>query len=237
MSMERLTSKRDWIEAGKDLSHEYGYSHIWRRLKQVEDIIGDTYDLERLQELVEACKAGGAGLLARILYDFGNRNGDEGGQAFHRRSGLRQILTGKGLFNMFTKKKTCGVCGYRVTPTKEEIYVAEEPRGFMDALTKPPTRFSAMDCPRCGCQIALAVHFPRVDRSAWEPCEHCKPHQYQPGYCDPNTFPVAGNTIQYYDIVEGTVIEEIDFCPWCGRPLTDAAWDMLERRLAEREHQ
>lgn len=26
---------------------------------------------------------------------------------------------------MFTKKKTCGVCGYRVTPTKEEIYIAE----------------------------------------------------------------------------------------------------------------
>ena len=64
---------------------------------------------------------------------------------------------------MFTKKKTCGVCGYRVTPTKEEIYVAEEPRGFMDALTKPQIQFSAMDCPRCGCQIALAVRFPRVD--------------------------------------------------------------------------
>lgn len=33
---------------------------------------------------------------------------------------------------MFTKKKTCGVCGYRVTPTKEEIYIAEEPRGFTE---------------------------------------------------------------------------------------------------------
>lgn len=32
---------------------------------------------------------------------------------------------------MFTKKKTCGVCGYRVTPTKEEIYVAEEPGAFI----------------------------------------------------------------------------------------------------------
>ena len=64
---------------------------------------------------------------------------------------------------MFTKKKTGGVCGYRVTPTKEEIYVAEEPRGFMDALTKPPMRFSAMDCPRCGCQIPLAIRVPRVD--------------------------------------------------------------------------
>ena len=38
---------------------------------------------------------------------------------------------------MFTKKKTCGVCGYRVTPTKEEIYVAEEPRGFMRGRVAP----------------------------------------------------------------------------------------------------
>lgn len=54
---------------------------------------------------------------------------------------------------MLSKKITCGVCGYRITPKKEEIYVAEEPRAFVDALTKPPTRFNAMDCPRCGCQI------------------------------------------------------------------------------------
>lgn len=64
---------------------------------------------------------------------------------------------------MFTKKKTCGVCGYRVTPTKEEIYVAEEPRGIAEALTQPPKRFSAMDCPRCSCQILLAIRVPRVD--------------------------------------------------------------------------
>ena len=56
--MKRLTSKRDWIEAGKDLSHEYGYSHIWRRLKQIEDILGDTYDLDRLRELMEVDKNG-----------------------------------------------------------------------------------------------------------------------------------------------------------------------------------
>lgn len=66
---------------------------------------------------------------------------------------------------MFTKKKTCGVCGYRVTPTKEEIYIAEEPRGFTECLTKPTTRFNAIDCPRCGCQIALAIRVPRVDLS------------------------------------------------------------------------
>lgn len=64
---------------------------------------------------------------------------------------------------MLTKKKTCGVCGYRITPTKEEIYVAEEPRAFVEALTTPPTRFNAMDCPRCGCQIMLAVRDDRIN--------------------------------------------------------------------------
>ena len=67
---------------------------------------------------------------------------------------------------MLSKKITCGVCGYRITPKKEEIYVAEEPRAFVDALTKPPTRFNAMDCPRCGCQIMLAVRAPRIDLPA-----------------------------------------------------------------------
>lgn len=56
--MERLTSKRSWEEAGKELGQEYGYSHIWKRLNQIEDILGDDYDLGRLRELVEADKAG-----------------------------------------------------------------------------------------------------------------------------------------------------------------------------------
>ena len=63
---------------------------------------------------------------------------------------------------MFRKKKVCSVSGYRFTPTKEEVYTAEEPRAFVEALTTPPTRFSATDCPRCGCQIPLAVRVPRV---------------------------------------------------------------------------
>lgn len=54
------------------------------------------------------------------------------------------------------------MCGYRFTPKKEEIYTAEEPRAFVEALTTPPTRFSAIDCPRCGCQIPLAIRVPRV---------------------------------------------------------------------------
>lgn len=59
---------------------------------------------------------------------------------------------------MFSKKKTeCRVCGYRFTPERENIYTAEEPRSMADMLTKAPTRFSAVDCPVCGCQIRLAA--------------------------------------------------------------------------------
>lgn len=64
---------------------------------------------------------------------------------------------------MFQKKKKCGVCGYRFTPKKEEVYTEEEPRSMAECLTKPPVRFSAIDCPRCGCQIAIAIRVPRVN--------------------------------------------------------------------------
>ena len=67
---------------------------------------------------------------------------------------------------MFNKKKTeCRVCGYRFTPERENIYTAEEPRSALEMLTAAPTRFSAVDCPICGCQIALAIRVPRVDIS------------------------------------------------------------------------
>lgn len=56
--MERLTLKRKWEEARKDLRNELGYSHIWKRLNLIEDILGDTYDLDRLRELVESDEDG-----------------------------------------------------------------------------------------------------------------------------------------------------------------------------------
>lgn len=64
---------------------------------------------------------------------------------------------------MFWGKKKCGVCGYRFTPTKEKVYTAEEPHSITECLTKAPTRFSAIDCPRCGCQIPLTIRVPRVN--------------------------------------------------------------------------
>ena len=56
MSVDRLTTSREWEEAKEDLRNEFGYSHIWRRLNAIEDILGDDYDLARLRELVELAK-------------------------------------------------------------------------------------------------------------------------------------------------------------------------------------
>jgi rubredoxin len=68
---------------------------------------------------------------------------------------------------MFSKKKTkCRVCGHRFTPERENLYTAEEPRSVAEMLMKPATRFSAVDCPVCGCQIALAIRAPRIDLPA-----------------------------------------------------------------------
>lgn len=64
--MKRLTSKRIWEEAKSDLKHEMGYSHIWKRLSAIEDILGDDYDLDRLKELVEADK-----LIGKTVYKIG----------------------------------------------------------------------------------------------------------------------------------------------------------------------
>ena len=72
---------------------------------------------------------------------------------------------------------------------------------------------------------------PCLDRSAWEPCEHCKPSKNPLDRWGPHQFPIDGNEIYCYDIDDGWEGEEINFCPWCSRPLTDAAWDMLEKRL------
>lgn len=59
--MKRLTSKRNWEEAKSDLKHEMGCSHVWKRLAEIENILGDDgddYDLDRLKELVQADREG-----------------------------------------------------------------------------------------------------------------------------------------------------------------------------------
>ncbi len=55
--------------------------------------------------------------------------------------------------------------------------------------------------------LAYATEPLRLDRSTWKPCETC---------------------VQCYKYSK---FEPCNFCRDCGRPLTDAAWEMLEKRL------
>lgn len=70
-----------------------------------------------------------------------------------------------------------------------------------------------------------------IDLEKWEPCEHCKPSKNAPDRWGPHQFPIDDSAIYYYDVDDGWEGEEINFCPWCGRPLTDEAWAELEKRI------
>lgn len=64
---------------------------------------------------------------------------------------------------------------------------------------------------------------PRLDRSAWEPCENCG---LKCKVCFRNGTDRC-KKCKNHDLY----IPVSHFCQCCGRPLTDAAWKMLEKRL------
>lgn len=77
----------------------------------------------------------------------------------------------------------------------------------------------------------LAYAYPpaHIDREAWKSCYTCEDDNcgtcvnaglYR--HCDPCD-KCDGDTLNQY--------KSANFCPKCGRPLTDEAWDMLEKRL------
>lgn len=50
--MKRVTNAKTWETALNHLENEMGYSHLWKRLAAIEDILSDEngeYDLDRLQ--------------------------------------------------------------------------------------------------------------------------------------------------------------------------------------------
>lgn len=130
---------------------------------------------------------------------------------------------------MFQRKKKCGVCGYRFTPKKEEVYTAEEPRAFVDCISKAPTRFSAVDCPECGCQIMLTVRAQRIaepernaPKEAWviDECDStdATPARWYIDFHCPECDTEYGLEEGQYGWYENKEIP-YKFCPICGERL------------------
>ena len=76
--------------------------------------------------------------------------------------------------------------------------------------------------------LAYPYPLPHIDREAWEPCEWCgsvgkKPDNWVCSLEDDN-----GHTVTNDHMV---VCATANYCPSCGRPLTEEAWAELERRL------
>lgn len=76
--------------------------------------------------------------------------------------------------------------------------------------------------------LAYPYPLPHIDREAWEPCEWCEGANTINGTAvfSKNSKTII-ETVEYTNAVEG----KFDFCPHCGRPLTEEAWAELERRL------
>ena len=83
--------------------------------------------------------------------------------------------------------------------------------------------------------VAYAADQPFLDRSAWKPCDDCKEISYWDEKCDNCKYDDFFAHQEPCASCESKSKWEpcYSFCPTCGRPLTDAAWDMLEKRLEE----
>lgn len=72
----------------------------------------------------------------------------------------------------------------------------------------------------------------RLDRSAWEPCGNCRS-------CENCKYSLKETCLNpcYKCLIENAenhvlpFFEPVAFCKFCGRPLKNTAWDMLEKRL------
>lgn len=79
--------------------------------------------------------------------------------------------------------------------------------------------------------IAYAYPPAHIDRGAWEPCSMCRPQENSLDRFSGHEFLIDDAEIYFCDSEDGWEGEEIRFCPWCGRPLTEAAWEELEKRV------
>lgn len=75
---------------------------------------------------------------------------------------------------------------------------------------------------------ALRAQETKLDRSRWEGCTHC-----DDGCCCTCKYSVTRPTFspcRECDI--GSMYDPQNYCPNCGRPLTEEAWAEMERRIS-----
>lgn len=122
-------------------------------------------------------------------------------------------------------------------PDAGELLTLEQLRKVQHGKVKDSTLKSI-----CARANEISSSFSRIDRKAWEPCEDC----ISCGNCvsateEIESFPCAecisddgpGGSIRSsmkYFVAVG-------FCKKCGRPLTNRAWDELEKQLRKCKHE
>lgn len=80
--------------------------------------------------------------------------------------------------------------------------------------------------------LAYAYEPPHLDRSAWEPCENCEScDNCEYAMFDGCEYPCNDCVTECKESYPVSFFKAVGYCKHCGRPLTDAAWDMLGKRL------
>ena len=74
----------------------------------------------------------------------------------------------------------------------------------------------------------LKVMMTQFYRSVWEPCGACKNGEVEIEIPAFEAMAVCNQHLNHGPLHFSFLYP---FCPYCGRPLTDAAWEMLKRRL------
>ncbi|NCE63703.1 hypothetical protein D1159_03695 [Pseudoflavonifractor sp. 524-17] len=82
--------------------------------------------------------------------------------------------------------------------------------------------------------LEMAISALRAQQSrTLESCEMCSTQWTQADWADggAHDFRIDGDTLYYFDAQFGWEGVKINYCPFCGRPLTEEAWAELERRI------
>lgn len=117
---------------------------------------------------------------------------------------------------------------------KEEAAEILDPETSRNALWKYEGEEQRLEACNEACRIAAAALRAQqtpLDRSRWEGCRLCKGAKSIYG-CDITAFCGTnedGTANIYTDCEQDEM--DFDYCPNCGRPLTEEAWAEMERRI------